>query len=129
MSEIRVLSEEDVEELLDLDTLLGVVGEAFVEQHRGNVKRPDRPHFPVGTGLASDIPEEPLGTGLVMPAYVHGASCSGSLHHSMKSVAAIRSASLSLPDANMCPWAFCNRRFFGSKFPEGLSGRGARVTT
>jgi len=74
MSEIRVLSEEDVEELLDLDTLLGVVGEAFVEQHRGNVKRPDRPHFPVGTGLASDMPEEPLGTGLVMPAYVHGAS-------------------------------------------------------
>ena len=74
MSEIRVLSEGDIEELLDLDALLDVVGEAFVEQYRGNVERPDRPHFSVGTGLASDAPEESLGTGLVMPAYVHGAS-------------------------------------------------------
>jgi alanine dehydrogenase len=74
MSEIRVLSEGDVEELLDLDALLDVVEEAFVEQHRGNTERPDRPHFPVGTGLAADAPGEPLGTGLVMPAYIHGAS-------------------------------------------------------
>jgi alanine dehydrogenase len=33
------------------------------------VERPERPHFPVGTGLVDD---EPLGTGLVMPAYLHG---------------------------------------------------------
>jgi len=74
MSEIRVLSEGGVEELLDLDALLDVVEEAFVEQHCGNTERPDRPHFPVGTGLAADAPGEPLGTGLVMPAYIHGAS-------------------------------------------------------
>lgn len=74
MSEIRVLSEGGVEELLDLDALLDVVEEAFVEQHCGNTERPDRPHFPVGTGLAADAPGGPLGTGLVMPAYIHGAS-------------------------------------------------------
>jgi alanine dehydrogenase len=74
MGEIRVLSEDDIEDLLDLDRLLGVVGDAFVEQHRGNVERPDRPHFPVGTGLAPDAPQKSLGTGLVMPAYIHGAS-------------------------------------------------------
>jgi alanine dehydrogenase len=62
-----VLSEADVASLLDLDDLLPVIAEAFVKQGRGEVERPERPHFPVGTGLV----EEP-GTGLAMPAYVHG---------------------------------------------------------
>ncbi|MFB6304283.1 MAG: ornithine cyclodeaminase family protein [Haloferacaceae archaeon] len=66
---VRVLSDADVAELLSLPALLPVVEEAFVAQGRGAVERPDRPHFPVGTGLADD---EPSGTGLVMPAYVHG---------------------------------------------------------
>ena len=74
MSEMRVLSDADVEELLDLDGLLDVVETAFIEQYRGNVERPDRPHFPVGTGLDPKSPDDPLGTGLVMPAYVHAAN-------------------------------------------------------
>jgi alanine dehydrogenase len=69
---VRILSEGDVEELLDLPELLAVVEKAFVAQGRGEVERPERPHFPVGTGLEGD---EPLGTGLTMPAYVHGDAC------------------------------------------------------
>jgi len=68
---VRILSDEDVAGLLSLGDLLGVVEEAFVRQGRGEVERPERPHFPVGAGLESD---DPLGTGLVMPAYVHGAA-------------------------------------------------------
>ncbi|WP_435180892.1 ornithine cyclodeaminase family protein [Halorussus sp. AFM4] len=101
---VRILSDAAVADCLDLDDLLGVVREAFGKQGRGEVERPDRPHFPVGTGLdcsdsggsdhdtdtadstdtaadsnhtpdATDTatPDEPCGTGLVMPAYVHGA--------------------------------------------------------
>ena len=68
---VRVLAEDDIVGLLDLAELLGVVEEAFRKQGRGAVERPERPHFPVGSGLDSD---EPCGTGLVMPAYVHGAA-------------------------------------------------------
>lgn len=79
---VRVLSDADIERVLDLDTLLGVIEDAFVKSYRGAVERPDRPHFPVGQGLAveregensTDATAEPLGTGLVMPAYLHGAS-------------------------------------------------------
>jgi alanine dehydrogenase len=67
---MRLLSEEDVADLLHLEELLPVVEEAFVRQGRGEVERPERPHFPIGTGLEG---AEPLGTGLAMPAYVHGA--------------------------------------------------------
>ena len=67
---VRILSDADVADCLDVAELLPVVRSAFVSQGRGEVERPERPHFPVGTGLADD---EPLGTGLVMPAYVHGA--------------------------------------------------------
>lgn len=67
---MRVLTDEDVAEVLDLAALLPVVKEALRKQGRGAVERPDRPHFPVGTGL--DGPD-PQGTGLTMPAYVHGA--------------------------------------------------------
>ncbi|PSP76439.1 ornithine cyclodeaminase [Halobacteriales archaeon QS_1_68_20] len=68
----RVLSDDDVASVLDLSSLLDVVAEAFRKQGAGEVERPERPHFPVGTGLDPDAPDEPLGTGLVMPAYVHG---------------------------------------------------------
>ncbi|SDN28345.1 alanine dehydrogenase [Halogranum gelatinilyticum] len=67
---LTVLSDDDVASLLDLDSLLPVVERAFLAQGRGEVERPDRPHFPVGTGLDGD---EPLGTALTMPAYIHGA--------------------------------------------------------
>ncbi|WP_276299842.1 ornithine cyclodeaminase family protein [Halorussus lipolyticus] len=75
---VRVLSDSDVADCLDLEDLLPVVHEAFVKQGRGEVERPERPHFPVGAGLsASDAGDgdgsEPKGTGLVMPAYLHGA--------------------------------------------------------
>lgn len=69
---VRILSEREVASLLDLGDLLSVIEEAFRKQGRGEVERPDRPHFPVGSGLESD---EPLGTGLTMPAYIHGAEC------------------------------------------------------
>lgn len=67
---VRLISDDDVASLLDIESLLPVVREAFVKQGRGEVERPDRPHFPVGAGLVGD---SPLGTGLVMPAYIHGA--------------------------------------------------------
>lgn len=67
---MRVLSDDDVAAVLDLSALLPVVEEAFRKQGRGEVERPERPHFPVGAGLAGP---DPLGTGLTMPAYVHGA--------------------------------------------------------
>lgn len=70
---VRVLSETQVGSLVDLDALLDVVEEAFLAQGRGAVVRPERPHYPMGTGLDPDDPDAPLGTGLVMPAYLHGA--------------------------------------------------------
>jgi alanine dehydrogenase len=69
---VRVLSDDDVASLLDLSELLPVVAAAFRKQGAGEVERPERPHFPVGTGLDPDAPDDPMGTGLVMPAYVHG---------------------------------------------------------
>jgi alanine dehydrogenase len=76
---VRILSDADVASLLDIASLLPVVRDAFVKQGRGEVERPARPHFPVGAGLTGD---DPLGTGLVMPAYVHGAD-----HYATKLVA------------------------------------------
>ena len=69
MTDVRVLSEEEIDDLLSLPELLSVVEEAFLADGRGETVRPDRPHFPVGEGLRGD---DPLGTGLTMPAYVHG---------------------------------------------------------
>lgn len=68
---VRILSEEDVATVLELDGLLPVVAEAIRKQDRGEVERPERPHFPVGVGLTPDV-ETALGTGLTMPAYLHG---------------------------------------------------------
>ena len=69
---VRALSDADVAAVLDLSALLDVVAEAFRKQATGEVERPERPHFPVGRGLDPESPEEPAGTGLVMPAYVYG---------------------------------------------------------
>lgn len=78
---MRVLSDDDIAALLDLGELLDVTADALRAQGRGDVERPPRPHFPVGRGLVdapSDSAEggsatDPCGTGLVMPAYIHGA--------------------------------------------------------
>ncbi|MFB6360688.1 MAG: ornithine cyclodeaminase family protein [Halobacteriales archaeon] len=70
---VRVLSESAVDSLIELDALLDVIEDAFLAQGADAVERPERPHYPVGTGLRGDGSAEPLGTGLAMPAYIHGA--------------------------------------------------------
>jgi len=66
---VLVASEAAVREAVDLSALVDVVADALRAQGAGAVERPPRPHFPVGF----DAGEQPAGTGLVMPAYVHGA--------------------------------------------------------
>ena len=66
---VLLLSEETVRAQLRLPALVDVVGDALAKQAAGAVERPDRPHFPVGTGLDGD---EPTGTAIAMPAYIHG---------------------------------------------------------
>ncbi len=66
---VLLLSEETVRAHLDLSTLVDVVGDALAKQAAGAVERPERPHFPVGSGLDG---EEPTGTAIAMPAYIHG---------------------------------------------------------
>ncbi|MFC3477172.1 ornithine cyclodeaminase family protein [Halobacterium litoreum] len=66
---VLVLSDADVREVVDLAELAPVVERALVKQGAGDVERPERPHYPVGEGIEG---EDPLGTGLAMPAYVHG---------------------------------------------------------
>lgn len=68
---VTVLSESEVERVLDIEALLPVVEEALIQQTAGNVERPERIHFPIGSGLEG---HEPLGTGIAMPAYIHGDS-------------------------------------------------------
>jgi len=70
---MRVLSDDDVARVLDLPDLLDVLGDALVADYRGEVVRPERPHYPIGAGLAGP---EPLGTGLMMAAYIEGADYS-----------------------------------------------------
>ncbi len=48
---VRVLSDSDVASVLDLEALLPIVADAFERQYVGAVTRPDRPHYPIGTGL------------------------------------------------------------------------------
>lgn len=67
---VRVLSNADVTEVLTLTELLPVIERAFRKQGRGEVECPDRPHFPVGIGTNGE--QEPRGTSLTMPAYIHG---------------------------------------------------------
>ncbi|MFB6068735.1 MAG: ornithine cyclodeaminase family protein [Halobacterium sp.] len=66
---VLVVSETDVRDVLDLEALAPVVERALVKQGAGEVERPDRPHYPVGEGVEGP---DALGTGLAMPAYVHG---------------------------------------------------------
>jgi alanine dehydrogenase len=66
---VRVLPESAVDDALDLASLVPEVGDALIKQAAGEVERPERPHYPVGTGLDGD---DPLGTGIAMPAYIHG---------------------------------------------------------
>ncbi|EMA55477.1 MULTISPECIES: ornithine cyclodeaminase family protein [Halococcus] len=66
---VLVLTDAEIDEVLALESLASEVEHALVKQAAGAVERPERPHYPVGEGLDSD---DPLGTGLVMPAYVHG---------------------------------------------------------
>lgn len=70
---MRVLSDADVADLVDLTDVLPAVERGVIAQGRGTVERPDRPHFPVGVGLETDgATDDPAGTGLAMPAYIHG---------------------------------------------------------
>lgn len=66
---VLFLSDDAVARVLDLESLAPVVERALAKQAAGEVERPERPHYPVGAGLDSS---DPLGTGLAMPAYVHG---------------------------------------------------------
>lgn len=66
---VTILDGDDVARLLDVENALPAVESALIEQFRDAVERPDRPHFPVGAGIES---ADPLGTGLTMPAYIHG---------------------------------------------------------
>lgn len=71
----RLLTASEVARCIDLADLLPVVADAFRAQHRGNVERPARPHFPVGFAAASDpstAATDAAGMGLTMPAYIHG---------------------------------------------------------
>ncbi len=79
MTDVRVLSAADVAQVVSLPDLLPVAERAFVKQGRGEVERPSRPHFPVGVGRSDGDGDgddgdggDPQGTGLVMPAYIHG---------------------------------------------------------
>jgi alanine dehydrogenase len=66
---MRLLSDADVSAVLSLPELLPVVKRALLADGRGEITRAERPHYPVGQGLDG---YEALGTGLAMPAYVHG---------------------------------------------------------
>ncbi|NHN48409.1 ornithine cyclodeaminase family protein [Halostella sp. JP-L12] len=66
---VLILDDGEIGSLLDVGSLLDPVRDALVKQAAGAVERPQRPHFPVGAGLDGD---EPHGTALTMPAYVHG---------------------------------------------------------
>ena len=66
---VLFLPDDAVARVLDVESLAPVVEGALVKQAAGEVERPERPHYPVGAGLDS---ADPLGTGLAMPAYVHG---------------------------------------------------------
>ncbi|MFB6114493.1 MAG: ornithine cyclodeaminase family protein [Halodesulfurarchaeum sp.] len=69
---VRILSSDEVRSLIDLEDVLDAVEETFAKQRAGDVERPERPHYPVGKGLDAEDPDTPMGTALVMPAYVHG---------------------------------------------------------
>lgn len=65
---VRILTAREVAAVLELDDLLSVIEDAIRKQDRDAVERPDRLHFPVGI----DPDNGSAGTGLTMPAYIHG---------------------------------------------------------
>lgn len=67
---VTVLTDEDVESLIQLPDIADVVEEAQIKQDSGAVERPERPHYPIGEDLKGT--DNSLGTGLVMPAYIQG---------------------------------------------------------
>lgn len=68
---LRILTDDDVTAVLDLEALIDAVEAGLISQTRGAVERPERPHYPIGAAG----PDQPAaGTGLVMPAYIHGAT-------------------------------------------------------
>jgi alanine dehydrogenase len=69
---VRVLSDEDVAAVLELEALLPVVEDAFLAMGRGDVESPERPHFPVGVEPGGDR-DAAAGTALLMGASIHGA--------------------------------------------------------
>lgn len=66
---VTVLTGEDVESLIQLPDIADIVEQAQIKQDAGAVERPERPHYPIGRGLRGS---DSHGTGLVMPAYIHG---------------------------------------------------------
>lgn len=69
---VRILADDEIAAVLDLTELLPVVADGLMKQGDGTVERPTRSRFPVGIGLGSERSETPPGTGLTMPAYIHG---------------------------------------------------------
>ncbi len=68
---VRILTDSEVERLLVVEELVDAVAGGLIKQTEGAVERPTRPHYPIGRG---SVNEEPTGMGLVMPAYIHGAT-------------------------------------------------------
>lgn len=66
---VTILTDEEVKSLIHLPDIADVVEQAQIKQDEGAVERPERPHYPIGKGLQGT---NSLGTGLVMPAYIHG---------------------------------------------------------
>ncbi|WP_299234575.1 ornithine cyclodeaminase family protein [Natronomonas sp.] len=66
---VLVLSDAEIESVLDLSSLVDTVGSALKKQASGAVERPERPHFRVGTDANGAGAK---GTAIAMPAYVHG---------------------------------------------------------
>lgn len=68
---VLVLVVAEVNRNLDLAALVDVVDNALLRQAADKVEleRPQRPHFTVGAGLDD---QQPIGTGIAMPAYVYG---------------------------------------------------------
>ena len=116
---MRVIPDSAVDAVLDLEPLLEVVAEAFRRDRAGAVERPDRPHYPVGVGVRD---ENPLGTGLVMPAYIHGSDYAATklvgVHEGNKAIGlptvnaeiVLKSAETGIPEAVLAGTRITNAR-------------------
>lgn len=68
---VLVISDEELKSLIDLTEIANVIKEAQVKQDHGSVERPERPHYHIGSERQA---QDDRGTGLVMPAYIHGSN-------------------------------------------------------